>query len=150
MTIAQNKTKRQRGFSNFELLIVVVIIGILLAVIFMEFSGVQQKSRDSERKNDIDGLNVQVQIYQAEKGVYPTLAELNNPSFRKANLKTLDPANLQDPKGKNQILVAIPQPKAYAYQPAPAGCDNAAHGACTGYSLTAELEAGGTYSKSSL
>lgn len=142
--------KNNRGFTIVELLIVIVVIGILAALVIVTYNGIQQKARDTERKTDINALHGQAEAYQAQNGKYPTLANYNDATFRAANLKGLDPAALQDPKGAAQTLLAAPAANGYSYQVTPAGCDNAANGDCTQYTLTATLEGGGTYVKQSL
>jgi type II secretion system protein G len=144
--------KKTSGFTIVELLIVIVVIGILAALVVTTYNGIQQKARDTERKTDINALHGQIEAYQAQNGKYPTLANMNDSAFRQANLKGLDPAALQDPKGTAQTLVAAPGADAYAYAVTGNGgvaCDNTTTD-CTGYTLTATLEAGGTYVKQSL
>lgn len=144
------KKRMSSGFTIVELLIVIVVIGILAALVVTTYNGIQQKARDTERKTDVNALHGQIEAYQAQNGKYPTLANLNDSTFRTSNLKGLDSAALQDPKGTAQTLVASPQADAYSYAATPSGCDNSTNGDCTGYTLTATLEAGGTYSKQSL
>lgn len=153
-------SKGEWGFSNLELLIIAVIVCILAALVATTYSGVQQKSRDTERKNDITKLQEQVEAYQAESGKYPTLDQLNSSNFRSANLKDLTTANLQDPKWTsfNNACTKAGQVQAenstspdfgcYGYAASPANCDNVSID-CTSYTLTANLEAGGTYVKKS-
>lgn len=142
--------KNNRGFTIVELLIVIVVIGILAALVVVTYNGIQQKARDTERKTDINAMHGQLEAFQAQNGRYPTLANVNDATFRGANMKGLDPAALQDPKGSAQTLVASPAANGYSYQVTPSGCDNGANGDCTQYTLTATLEAGGTYVKQSL
>jgi len=140
-----------KGFTIVELLIVIVVIGILAALVVVTYSGIQAKARDTERKTDIKALHGQLEAYQAQNGKYPTLANVNDPTFRSTNMKGLDAAALADPKNPaSQTLVAAPAANAYAYAVAPAACDNGAGGDCTSYTLTATLEGGGTYVKQSL
>lgn len=146
--------KKQRGFTIVELLIVIVVIGILAALVITTYSGIQQKGRDTERQTDIKAIHGQLEAYYAQSGHYPTLANVNDSTFRGANMKGLDADALQDPKGSAPTLVATPTANSYAYAVTPAGCDNGAGGECTTYTLTATLEGtidgSGTYSKTSL
>lgn len=149
------KKAAQKGFTIVELLIVIVVIGILAALVVVTYNGIQQKARDTERKTDINALHGQLEAYQAQNGKYPVLGSdtvdgVNNATWRAANMKGLDPAALQDPKGTAQTLVATPAANVYAYVEAPTGCDNGVGGDCTQYTLTATLEGGGTYVKQSL
>jgi type II secretion system protein G len=142
--------KNNRGFTIVELLIVIVVIGILAALVIVTYNGIQQKARDTERKTDINAVASHMEAYNAQNGRYPTLANVNDATFRSANLKGLDPAALQDPKGASQALTATVGANQYAYVAEPAGCDNGANGDCLQYTLTATLEGGGTYVKQSL
>lgn len=146
MTLKRN----QQGFTIVELLIVIVVIGILAALVITTFTGIQQKARDTERETDIKAIHGQVEAYYAQNGKYPTLANLNDSSWRTSNMKGLDAEALKDPKGNAQTLVDSPSATAYAYAVTPSGCDNGNNGDCTGYTLTATKEAGGTFVKTNL
>ena len=82
--------KKQRGFTIVELLIVIVVIGILAALVITTYSGIQQKGRDTERQTDIKAIHGQLEAYYAQNGHYPTLANVNDSTFRGANMKGLD------------------------------------------------------------
>src|SRR6185437_12535445 len=98
--------KNQQGFTIVELLIVIVVIGILATLVIVTFSGIQQKARNTKRQTDINAIDSTVEAYFAQNGYYPTLANMNDSTFRTANLKGFDPAALQDPKGSAQTLAA--------------------------------------------
>lgn len=142
--------KNNRGFTIVELLIVIVVIGILAALVIVTYNGIQQKARDTERKTDINAIASHLEAYNAQNGRYPTRANVNDSTFRSTNMKGLDPAALQDPKGAAQTLSDTVGANQYAYVPSPANCDNATNGDCAQYTLTATLEGGGTYVKQSL
>jgi prepilin-type N-terminal cleavage/methylation domain-containing protein len=142
--------KKTSGFTIVELLIVIVVIGILAALVITTYNGIQQKARDTERKTDVNAVHGQVEAYNAQNGKYPTLANVNDATFRSANMKGLDAAALADPKNAgSQQLCGTVGSGCYAYVTSPTGCDNTATD-CTSYVLTATLEAGGTYVKQSL
>lgn len=143
---------KQTGFTIVELLIVIVVIGILATLVIVTFQGIQQKGRNTKRQTDIKALHGQLEGYFAQKAQYPTLANLNDSAWRNTNMKGLDAAGLQDPKGTSQTLVGSPTSNAYAYAVTAddgTACDNSTT-ECTKYILTATLEGGGTFAKSSL
>lgn len=143
---------KQQGFTIVELLIVIVVIGILAALVITTFTGIQKRARNTERETDIKALHGQVEAYFAQEGRYPTLANINDDTWRGDNLKGLDEGALQDPKGASADLVATPAANSYAYTVTPAGCDNGTGGDCEEYTLTATLETdpASTFTKESL
>jgi type II secretion system protein G len=140
---------KQQGFTIVELLIVIVVIGILAALVITTFTGIQQRARNTERETDIKAIHGQVEAYYAQNGRYPTLANINDGTWRSTNMKGLDAGALQDPKG-GATLSDTAGANVYAYAVTPAACDNGAGGDCTGYTLTATKEGGGTYVKTAL
>ena len=146
MVSLQNRSK---GFTIVELLIVIVVIAILATLVIVTFTGIQQKARDNQRQTDIAALNNHLAAYYATNGNYPTLTNLQTASWVSTNMKGLDPEALLDPKTANTAIQGTAGAADYGYAPTPAGCDNGTGGQCTGYTLTANLEAGGTFSKSS-
>jgi prepilin-type N-terminal cleavage/methylation domain-containing protein len=142
------KSNRVTGFTIVELLIVIVVIGILATLVIVTFTGVQQKSRNTKRQTDLVALDGYIEASNGQYGFYPTMANLNDATFRATMMQGLDPSALQDPTGSAQLLVATPQAGAYAYVASPANCDNSAT-LCTSFVLTATLEGGGVYTKQS-
>ena len=145
--------KRQEGFTIVELLIVIVVIGILAALVITTFTGIQQRARNTERETDIKAIHGQVEAYFAQFGVYPTLAHLNDDTWRPANsMGGLDEEALHAPNQTSDVA-ATASASQYGYALLPGGCDDDTTNAtadCATYTLTANLEGGGTYTKQSL
>ncbi len=115
-------------------------------------SGLQSKARDTERTTDIKALHGQIEAYYAQYGKYPTLANLNDASWRQHNMIGLDNEALKDPQGSSYTLASKPATHVYSYQVTAsngATCDNKTKD-CAKYTLTATLEAGGTFTKANL
>lgn len=144
--------RKEQGFTIVELLIVIVVIGILAALFITTFTGIQQKARNTERQTDVKALHGQIEAYYAQNGKYPTLANMNDASWRASNMKGLDAEALKDPKGAAQTLVSAAAANAYSYDVLASddtACDNSAKD-CAKYTLTATYEGGGTFTKSNL
>lgn len=153
--------RKQQGFTIVELLIVIVVIGILMTLVIVTFTGIQQKARNTKRTNDIKIFHSQVEAYFAQNAKYPSLSQINDSTWRGTNLKGIDPDTFKEPRWTSAaacsagtpaapILAAAVSDTCYGYTVTPANCDNAAGGDCTGYTLTANLEGGGTTTKSNL
>ena len=61
-----------RGFTIVELLIVIVVIGILAALVIIQFTNIQARARDTERKSDMRSIQSKLAEYYALNGRYPT------------------------------------------------------------------------------
>ena len=68
-------TKKQRGFTIVELLIVIVVIGILAAITIVAYNNVNDKARASSAVSALDQAKKKLELYKAENGGYP--ADLN-------------------------------------------------------------------------
>jgi prepilin-type N-terminal cleavage/methylation domain-containing protein len=151
-----------QGFTIIELLVVVVILCILGTLVAFTYSGVQAKNRNAERKADIDSIKGQLEAHYAQTNTYPTVDNLGNLEWRSTNLKRLKHEALADPNwspntkacvtnGKPSIA-AKPTANCYSYQVTGtdgSACDNVKT-PCAHYTLTALLEGGEKYVKSSL
>jgi prepilin-type N-terminal cleavage/methylation domain-containing protein len=146
--------QKSEGFTLVELLIVIVVIAILATLVIVTFTGIQQKARDSVRQTDIDALDEHLEAYYAENGYYPTLNDLDSSSWVATNMKGLDYSATQSPEGDNIAGTAGAGGSAgWAYGYTTTGCEagtpSSTANECTSFILTANLEAGGTFTKSS-
>jgi general secretion pathway protein G len=64
----------KKGFSLIELLVVISIIGILIAILILNFDEARKQSRDKVRKSDLKALQLAIETYKAQNGVYPSQA----------------------------------------------------------------------------
>lgn len=64
-------TQETTGFTIVELLIVVVVIAILAAITIVSYNGISGRANDTVVKNDISNMVQKLQIYYAEKSIYP-------------------------------------------------------------------------------
>ena len=60
--------KKQTGFTIVELLIVIVVIGILAAITIVAYNGMQQRTRDAKRVNDIAQISKALKVWAVETG----------------------------------------------------------------------------------
>ncbi len=114
------------------------------------YSDVQQASKDTERKTDINAIASHLEAYNAQNGYYPTLAQVNDPAWRSQNMKGLDVEALKDPDETEAKLSDSADTTGYYYQTDPAGCGAVDAPACATYLLSALLSDGSEYSKESL
>jgi prepilin-type N-terminal cleavage/methylation domain-containing protein len=62
---------RRKGFTLIEILVVLSIVGILLAILVANFSDARKQSRDKVRKVELKELQLAVEVYKAQYGMYP-------------------------------------------------------------------------------
>lgn len=114
--------------------------------------GIQSRAADSKRQVDIKSIQVNIEAFYAQNGYYPSLAEINSTSWRKANMKGFDSNAMQDPDGSTQKLAISPAPKVYSYKvtTASGGSCEADSQKCAAFTLTATLSDGSKYTKVNL
>lgn len=155
-------SKQESGFTLIELLVVMLIVGILGTLVAMTYSGVQTKNRNGQRQADINTMKSQLETYYAQHSAYPTFANLNDATWRAANIKELTSGDITDPSWSANSKVCIsgttvqvadkPVEECYSYEVRGTdgtACDND-KSTCAQYTLTATLEGGGRFTKSSL
>jgi general secretion pathway protein G len=63
--------RSKKGFTLVELMIVVLILGALAAIAIPRIMGGAQTARISACSTNIDLLNSQIELYNANKGLWP-------------------------------------------------------------------------------
>lgn len=109
-------------------------------------------ANDVTRQTDIKSLYGQIEAYYAQNAFYPTLANLNDATWRAANMKGLNKEALRDPEGKDYTLAAVPAAKVYSYSVQASdgsACNNTTKG-CAQYTLTATLSNGSMFVRNNL
>lgn len=66
--IVRSNRKTNYGFTIVELLIVIVVIGILASITIVTFSGIQNRARDVQRKQNANDLAKALTMHYIEKG----------------------------------------------------------------------------------
>ncbi|KKR77017.1 MAG: General secretion pathway protein G [Candidatus Levybacteria bacterium GW2011_GWA2_40_8] len=61
----------ETGFTLLELLIVIAIIGVLAALLMVNFMSVRERSRDAQRKSNLRQIQSALELYRADEGNYP-------------------------------------------------------------------------------
>ena len=90
------ETKREKGFTLIELMIVVAIIGILAAIAIPQFSAYRKKAFNSAAESDLRNLMTAEEAYYADEQTYTTSqARLGNKTSENVTL-TVDTASSSD------------------------------------------------------
>jgi prepilin-type N-terminal cleavage/methylation domain-containing protein len=80
------------GFTVLEILVAVVVIGILASVTLVSYDGIQQRSRDTTRENDITQLRIGLDKYYAANSEFPAVCAADGTPCPAIDLSTaLDP-----------------------------------------------------------
>ena len=71
------------GFTLVELMVVISIIGILSAVLYVNYNDAREQARDKVRMTDLKNLQLAIETYRAQNGIYPAqgCGDANNHDF---------------------------------------------------------------------
>jgi type II secretion system protein G len=61
----------KKGFTLLELLVVIAIIGVLASIVMASLNSARSKARDAKRFQDLKQLQIAVESYYSQNGVYP-------------------------------------------------------------------------------
>jgi uncharacterized protein (TIGR02145 family)/prepilin-type N-terminal cleavage/methylation domain-containing protein len=68
----------KRGFTLIELLVVIAIISVIASLTIVGFNGIRISSRDIKRTGDIHQLQVVLEMYKNDNGIYPSAITVGN------------------------------------------------------------------------
>lgn len=71
----------KKGFNFIEILIVVVVISVLGFITYGQFSLAEARSRDTQRKNDLNEVSKSIRLYFADYGHLPSSDNLKDPDI---------------------------------------------------------------------
>jgi len=63
--------KFKTGFTLIELLVVISVIGLLTALIMVNFNAARERARDVSRKSDLDQIKKALRLYYNDQNEYP-------------------------------------------------------------------------------
>ena len=66
-----NVSRKSKGFTLVEIVVVIAIMGILTAIIYSSFDKSKANSRDQKRVSDISAIQLALELYFNKNGVYP-------------------------------------------------------------------------------
>ncbi len=67
----QDKFYNKTGFTLIELMVVIAIIGILSTILYASFDVAKSQSRDKVRMASLKELQLAIELYKAQNGVFP-------------------------------------------------------------------------------
>ncbi len=89
--MSQNK-RAQAGFTLIEIMLVVVIIGVLMGIVAVRYSGQQEKARVNSTLAEIRNYGTALNLFELDNGFFPTTEQ---------GLKALETKPSTPPEPKN-------------------------------------------------
>ena len=143
--------KSGEGFTMFELLIVIALIGIMISIALASFNMVRQKSRDGERLSIVKDIALALQDFYSQCGSYPNSidpSEQSNvepcPLRPDAGVTFVGPAVLERAtfvSGSPAFRIPLYGEHDFFYVPTQTEVDgDSAIDSCDGYHIGVELE----------
>ncbi|KKU88007.1 hypothetical protein A3A64_00020 [Candidatus Gottesmanbacteria bacterium RIFCSPLOWO2_01_FULL_48_11] len=90
-----------RGFTLIEILVAATILAVLAAIGLVSYGKINQRSRDSKRKSDVEQLRSALEMYRLDNGYYPNTGTGNwtdTSGLSTPLVSTYMPAIPSDPK----------------------------------------------------
>jgi general secretion pathway protein G len=121
---------KNKGFTFIEILVVATIIGVLATIGATSYQTASKKSRDGKRKADLEQIRAALELYRADYGQYPTTSSLNSLTTTYITVLPSPP-----PKSTCSSSSITTYNTSCIYN----------RTAATRYTITIDLESGGTY-----
>ena len=83
----------KKAFTLFEVLFVVILLGILAALVIPKFADASDDTKVSAQVSDLNTLRSQIQLYRVKEGVYPPNLGALEPTYIKSVLVLIDPVS---------------------------------------------------------
>lgn len=124
--------KRSQGFTVIEIIIVIVFLGAVTTILFIQKANLSAAQRDDQRKTAINAMYYNLEeVFYEQNGYYP-------PKINSKTLRAMDPALFTDPEG----IKMNDQGSNYHYV-----ATNCESNVCKSYKLSTELEKEAIYVK---
>lgn len=90
MKYLPNDTRKNRGFTIVELLVVIVVIGILAAITIVSYTGVTGRAKTTQAQSNANSAQSVAEAMNADNGSYPATAA----SFATGSISTRLPTGM--------------------------------------------------------
>lgn len=87
-TYSSKLTRKPRGFTLVELLLVIAIVGILAVIMTIAYNGMRQRAREAQVKSSINDTQKMVLLYHSENGSFPVTTRNPKADWHAADART--------------------------------------------------------------